>query len=398
MIEKLEDYIREGNISALKELMEKENLEISNGKLISKSRESMLSYCNYWDQIQLIRKIQLNSLYGAATNFGSENFDQRLGQSCTLTGRCTTRHMGSHINEQITGKYELGEAVKYGDTDSIYFSIPKEYRKEELTRDNFVEIATTIAKNVNESFPEFFKKTFNVPEKNTKGVIKCGREICSYSTLFIKKKRYASLYYIDDKNIRYDRNDQPGSMKIMGLDTKRSDCPVWVQDKLENTIFRLLAERPSEDEILDFIRDWRQEFSNLDVWKLGSPKRVNNLTHYNNVFKSGTKGITIPGHVRASINWNAMLDLHHDLDSMRIMDGQKVIVCKLKKNKFAIDSIAYPIDQQFLPDWFKKLPFDKDAMVDVNVDQKVKNIFGILGWDLQRTKQSAIFQSLFTFE
>lgn len=67
-------------------------------------------------------------------------FDQRLGQSCTLTGRCTTRHMGSAINEHLYNVYELGKSTIYGDTDSIYFTIPNEL-KPSLDKENFIEIA-----------------------------------------------------------------------------------------------------------------------------------------------------------------------------------------------------------------------------------------------------------------
>ena len=131
---------------------------------------------------------------------------------------------------------------------------------------------------------------------------------------------------------------------------------------------------------------------------MGIPKRVNKLTYYNQMFIAKTKGITIPGHVRAAINWNNMLDQLHDRNSMKIGDGGKVIVCKLKKNKYNMDSIAYPIDQTFLPDWFKQLPFDTDTMIEVAVDQKVKNIFGILGWDLEITKRPKQFSTFFTME
>jgi len=74
----------------------------------------------YWDKRQLVKKINLNSLYGALLNPGSRFFDQRLGQSTTLTGRSVTRHLASSCNESITGKYDhTGKAIIYGDTDSL---------------------------------------------------------------------------------------------------------------------------------------------------------------------------------------------------------------------------------------------------------------------------------------
>ncbi|MCU6294970.1 DNA polymerase domain-containing protein, partial [Escherichia coli] len=85
----------------------------------------------FWKQNQQIRKILLNSLYGALLNKGSRFFDKRLGQSVTLTGRSMTKHMASRINEITTGVYNhQGGSVIYGDTDSVYFSVTH-YLKEQ---------------------------------------------------------------------------------------------------------------------------------------------------------------------------------------------------------------------------------------------------------------------------
>ena len=79
---------------------------------------------SYWDKRQLVKKINLNSLYGALLNQGCRFYDKRIGQSTTLTGRCITRHMGAKCNEVITGHYDYqGDSVIYGDTDSIYYSM-----------------------------------------------------------------------------------------------------------------------------------------------------------------------------------------------------------------------------------------------------------------------------------
>ena len=77
----------------------------------------------YWDKRQLVKKINLNSLYGAILNPGCRFFDKRIGQSTTLTGPTIVKHMSAEVNKVITGKYDLvGDAMIYGDTDSCYFS------------------------------------------------------------------------------------------------------------------------------------------------------------------------------------------------------------------------------------------------------------------------------------
>jgi len=328
------------------------------------------------------------------TNPASTNYDIRLGASCTLSGRATLNHQGSKINEILVGKYEMGDVVVAGDTDSIYFTIPDDLRST-MDKDTFIELANEVGNSVNKSFPDFYNSAFNVP-KDQATVIKCAREICATSAFFIKKKRYAAMVY-DEKNFRKDTN-VIGKLKVMGLDIKRADCPAWVQDKLEETLKKLLGYSYDTSDILDFIRNWRSEFMGFDPWEMGIPKRVNKLTYYTDAFKNRDK-VTIPGHVRASINWNNLMGTFNDRVSSEISDGGKVIVCKLLKNKFGIDSIAYPYDSAHkLPDWFKTLPFDLTGMIDVAVDSKLENIFGVLGWNLDMVKFDSSQGDLFSEE
>ena len=71
----------------------------------------------FWDKRQLVKKISLNSLYGAILNPGCRFFDKRIGQSTTLTGRQIVKHMSAEVNKTITGVYDhVGEAVIYGDS------------------------------------------------------------------------------------------------------------------------------------------------------------------------------------------------------------------------------------------------------------------------------------------
>jgi hypothetical protein len=69
----------------------------------------------------------------------------------------------------------------------------------------------------------------------------------------------------------------------------------------------------------------------------------------------------------------------------------------LKPNSLGLTSIAYPVDQLILPDWFKQLPFDDEAMEEVLITKKVENLLGVLGWDLSNTRNNQSFDELFTF-
>jgi hypothetical protein len=91
--------------------------------------------------------------------------------------------------------------------------------------------------------------------------------------------------------------------------------------------------------------------------------------------------------------------MNGDNYSMKIVDGMKIVVCKLKDNPLGITSIAYPVDEIRLPDWFKELPFDDAAMEQALVDEKIENIIGVLNWNLRETTNiRSTFQDLFSFE
>jgi hypothetical protein len=248
----------------------------------------------------------------------------------------------------------------------------------EWNREVCVQLYDQIGQAVNDSFPDFMARACNCPREYGE-IIRAGREIVGSKGLFIKKKRYAVLVY-DHEGRRMDVDGQPGKLKAMGLDLKRADTPKVVQDFLIEVLLEVLqgTQRP---EIAAKTREFKVKFAALPPWEKGTPKRVNNLTAYHEKIKQ--RGIvTVPGHVRAAINWNGLRDMYSDRYSMQIADGMKVIVCKLKDNPMGYTSVAYPIDQTHIPDWFKQLPFDDDLMEATVVDKKVENLLGVLKWNI----------------
>ena len=355
----------------------------------------------YWDKRQLVKKINLNSLYGAILNMGCRFFDNRIGQSTTLTGRGIAKHMASKINEVITGEYDhVGKSIIYGDTDSAYFSayssLKNEIAKGQIPwdKDTVIKLYDTIADEVNSTFPQFMLDAHHCP-KSRGEVIKAGREIVAIKGLFITKKRYAVLYY-DKEGKRTDVEGKPGKIKAMGLDLKRSDTPEFMQKFLEEILTKVLN-NAQETEILERISEFRTEFKARPGWEKGSPKRANNIAEYE--AKEAKSGKTnMPGHVRASINWNTLKRMNGDKYSQQIVDGMKVIVCKMKANPLGFTSIAYPVDELRLPKWFQDLPFDHAEMETTIINNKLDNLIGVLEWDLESTTQTNTFGSLFSFD
>ena len=355
----------------------------------------------FWDKRQLVKKINLNSLYGAILNPGCRFFDKRIGQSTTLTGRAIAKHMDAHINELITGEYNhTGKAIIYGDTDSCYFSAYPTLKEDidagrmEWSKDIAVQLYDTISDSVNESFPGFMEQAFHCPIENG-SIIKGGREIVAYKGLFITKKRYAVMIY-DLEGKRLDIEGRPGKIKAMGLDLKRSDTPPIIQDFLSDVLHDVLT-GAGKTEVTEKILKFKHEFRERPGWEKGTPKRVNNLTKYTKEEKRLGKA-NMPGHVRAGMNWNTMRRMNSDKYSLQCIDGMKIIVCKLKSNPMGWTSIGYPTDEQHIPQWFKDLPFDHELMEATIVDNKVDNLLGGLDWNLQAATQTAnTFNNLFEF-
>lgn len=406
----------------------------------------------YWDMRQLIQKILLNSTYGALLNPYCRFYDDRIGQSVTLTGRGITKHMISQVNAEATGKYDLkGDSIIYGDTDSCYFSTKKLLEKQmpdvkdwetDQWKQTFIDMYKTMANNVNKTFPSFMQKFYNVDPESS--VIKAGLEIVGLRGLFVKKKKYAILVYEKEghrEDMAYDDPNDPkkitgpkfdsegrrvwGKLKVMGLDLKRADTPEPVQKFLQKTLTMLLEGYEKKD-IISFIKEYRKEFRKLKPWLKGSPKKVNGLSDYIERNLTATdfnkhmdlveklsktkdkrqiaylqkeikkaKKVTIPGHVRASINWNKLLKMHDDRITTSITDGDKIIVCKLRKNPFNMVSVAYPYDEEHLPEWFKKMPFDEEEMEITLLDKKLGNFLHVLNWDLTETREDNTFSDLF---
>ena len=354
----------------------------------------------YWDKRQLVKKINLNSLYGAILNSGCRFFDKRIGQSTTLTGRQIVRHMAGKVNEIIAGDYDYrGKAIIYGDTDSCYFSAFRTLQKDieagliPWSRENVIALYDQIGEEVNTTFPQFMLDQFHCPK--TRGeVIRAGREIVGSKSLFITKKRYAVLYY-DKEGKRTDVDGKPGKIKAMGLDLKRSDTPEFIQNFLSDVLEMVLMGK-EEQEVLDAISEFRIKFKARPGWEKGSPKRANNITDYQAKEAKAGKA-NMPGHVRASINWNTLKRMYNDKYSMSITDGAKVIVCKLKPNPLGFTSVAYPVDELRLPQWFKDLAFDHAEMEQTIIDNKLENLIGVLNWDINSTEEKNTFNSLFEF-
>ena len=269
---------------------ERKDLQAMKKKAIEAGNELEIAF---WDKRQLVKKINLNSLYGAILNAGCRFFDKRIGQSTTLTGRAIVKHMSAEVNKTITGKYDhTGDAVIYGDTDSVYFSAYNTLKddikdgKIPWDKDTVITLYDQVAEAANTTFTDFMRDAFHCPASRS-DVIAAGREIVAESGLYITKKRYAALVY-DLEGDRKDVDGKDGKIKAMGLDLRRSDTPVFMQEFLMEILMMVLKEE-SEESILQRITQFRLQFKERPGWEKGSPKRANKIGHFRALKKNKVK-------------------------------------------------------------------------------------------------------------
>ena len=366
----------------------------------------------YYDLLQLTRKIQLNSCYGALLNAFFRYFRVEMGASVTATGRQITTHMMGTIGELLTGTYskltsyteinkdgttskfyETAEdsPVIYGDTDSSYF-LTYATNKEEA-----VEIADTIAEGVNESFPGFMKEAFNCQEPDFHDLIKAGREIVGIRGLFQAKKKYL-LKVVDLEGVATNK------LKTMGSEIKKADTPKPIQHFLKDVVEQILDGIEYET-IENFVNEQRKKlFSKQaynDIIQLGVARAANNLDNQYEEFKkyelTGKKKVRLPGHIRAAVMYNQLALEHEGPGAKLIQSGDKVKVFYLRGNPHNVKSIAFPADISKFPKWFvDNFKVDVPLTEEKMIDAKLEGIFEAWGYEVP-TVQGQFIKTIIEF-
>ena len=382
----LKELVDSKDSEKIKKFMRDNDLELSeDGRIISKHIKYFKEQVEYYDVEQYLKKINLNSSYGTLLNSSSTFYDFRFGSSITMTGRLVWKHLASKTNELISGEYKYnGSAIRTGDTDSCYASIDSDdFRRLhpdfDYSKENIIKFADEVGKQVNDSFPQYMIDKFHCTPEGAERE-GAAREVVASKALICGKKRYAMMVY-DKDGYRQDINGKPGKAKVMGIQVARSDVHKSVKDLLKKMLNSVLTDG-SKDKLIELMKEFGEnDWGNLDPWEKGTPRTCNKLDYYTKEYnKTGKCSV---GQVMASINWNRMLDMMGDKKSPKILDGNKVVVCKLnEKNPFGMKSIAYPNDITKLPKWFKQLQFAEQEMGDSAIDQTIETVFGVLGWDL----------------
>jgi len=296
---------------------------LAKGGVAKKIDKEITKYHNF----QLVRKIQLNSCYGALGNEYGRYYDIDLAEAITLSGQLIIQFVADKLNEYLnkTIGTEDYDYVVASDTDSVYLRMGNLVDKvvAEKTKDEIVEYLHKASESILIPFIEKqyaeLSETMNAlhPE-----VISMEREVIADKAVWTAKKRYMMRVY-DSEGVRYD----PPKQKIMGIETTRSSTPQVVRDSLKEAVNLILTS--DEDTVIKFIDDFREKFKTFSVEEIAFPRGVNGIKKYAShkfIYQKST-----PIAVKGSLIYNHYVDrlgLHKKY--RKIVDGDKIKFVHLK--------------------------------------------------------------------
>lgn len=261
-------------------------------------------------------------------------------------------------------------------------------------KEDAIAVADGVADGVNETFPGFMRTAFRCqPEFDV--LISAGREIVGRRGLFQAKKKYM-VKVIDLEGVACDK------MKSQGSEIKKADTPKIIQVFLKHTVDMILDGKPY-DEVETFVNAQRKAVLKdpKNVFLLGVSKQANNIevkfAEYE-MYGKGVKpkGWTIPGHVRASINYNELLK-QFEPGAKTIRSGDKVLIYYVKSNSFDLKAIALPADLPRFPPWFiENFAVDIKLTEQKMFENKLQKVFAAIGQEVP-TLQSAHINRVVTF-
>jgi DNA polymerase elongation subunit (family B) len=394
--------------------------KMSKAKDIKNDKQS-----EYFNRLQYVYKIKLNSFYGALNNAYFRFFDLRMGESTTATSRHILLHQCAQTNKELMGEYALPDRICikhkkgpnkgkyepatqeqiddpeidihygytdkypmiYSDTDSCYFSIGSTTDGE-----TYIEKADKIGILVNETFTNFMKQTF-LCNQGFDDIIKTGREIVSDRGIFVDKKRYM-LHIINDDGYDVDK------CKVMGVDTKKTTIPKEVAQTLNKFVERLLKGDNWDDISEDVVR-YKAELEDitpLNFMGTGLPKGVKNIEKYTKTLMEESDCF-LPGHVAAAIHFNQCIIDHDDKETIPIHSGDKIKIFYTIQQFGRFKAIAIPVDIEQIPQWFIDdfVPLiDIEAHIERLINKPLNNIIKAIGLTTP-SKQSLFVESIIEF-
>lgn len=351
---------------------------LSNDELIALKKQTTNRISQYHN-MQLAKKILLNSCYGAMSNQYFHFYSDIMAESITLSGQLSIKFIARKLNLWVNAKLQTSgvDYVIAVDTDSNYITLNDLVLKflPNATKEKIVTWIDDICKNVIEPFIDKSYLELSNMMNAYDQKMKMKREAIADSAIWTAKKRYVMNVW-DLEGVRYP---EP-IIKVTGLETVRSNTPYICREYLKKCIKLIMTE--PETALHAYIKECRKDFFGRRFHEVGKPSGVEGLIKYadkKTVYSKGT-----PWHVRGSLLYNKVikeqkLERKYEL----ISDSNKIKTCYLKmpniihENVFSVPNI--------LPEELELENYiDYHQQFEVTFLKPLRSILDVIGWQTEK--------------
>jgi len=345
-----------------------------------------------YNNLQLAKKVSLNSAYGALGSQYFRFYDLRMALAVTQTGKLSIRWIEDKLNQYMNNLLSTDkDYVIASDTDSIYLKlgplVEKVYGvngKITLPGNKVIEFMDKVCEQkiqpfIDKSYKELADYVHAYEQK-----MQMKREALADKAIWTAKKRYIMNVY-NNEGVQYH---EP-KMKVMGLEMVKSSTPAAIREKMSEVINIILNK--DESAVQEFIANFKKEFKLLQPEDISFPRGLNGLKEYSSgegTYKKGT-----PIHVKGAILYNHYL-IKYNLTTKYplIQEGEKIKFTYLKApNPFRDTVVSYPVR---LPKEFGLSDYiDYDTQFEKAFLDPVKIILDCIGWQSEKTNSLESFFS-----
>ncbi len=340
-----------------------------------------LKYISRYNNIQMARKISLNSAYGAIGNQYFRYYDLAIAEGITTAGQLSIRWIEKKINQYLNKLLETTneDFVIASDTDSIYVTFDKLVNRVFKEGEDVQKIVNFLDTIAQEKIEPFIDKSYQtlatyVNAYDQKMFMK--REVIADKGIWTAKKRYI-LNAWDVEGVRYHEPQ----LKIMGIEAVKSSTPAPCREKIKQALKIIMS--GDEKELNDFLIEFRKEFEDLPPEEIAYPRSVNGVRKFysdSSIYRKGT-----PMHIKGSLVYNHMIRQRKLTKKYTlIQDGDKVKYLELRQpNPLGCNVITFP----------SKLPKELDILKYVDYDSQYEKSFidplsfitNNIGWKIDRS-------------
>jgi len=323
----------------------------------------LLKDISKYNNIQLAKKISLNSAYGAIGNNWFRYYDLLVAEAITTSGQLSIRWIERSLNKYLNELLETNneDYVIASDTDSVYITFDRLVNKvfeEGTDTAKIVAFMDTIARDkiepfIDQSYQDLAKYVNAYEQK-----MQMAREAIADKGIWTAKKRYI-LNVWDMEGVKY----KEAQLKIMGIEAVKSSTPAPCRAKIKEGLSIIM--NGDEKELNTFIQDFREEFMNLPPEDIAYPRSVNGLTKFSDPNQMFGKGAPI--HCKGAILYNHLVKKNKlGRKYPYIQEGDKIKFLHLRApNIYQCTSISF----------MTQLPKELDFHKLINYDMQFEKSF-----------------------